>query len=336
MCCLCGVKLKVARSMSERQEELVQKWGPNPGYDSTMGPTGLCTSCERAACKVKEGKPAVGWGGPKPPAWSKFSTSRIKGVRRCGSVPEGGGEASRCDVCTHVRGQGSGARGVKVETRGEEFVPRCEVTTPSPPKVTSKRGWWEECSQATGPGLLHPCTPAARKKNIVHLIEQQEKEDKEYIVGNSLSNIVKSEGKEDQVELAGVEGKKGKVKVSMGKEAPGEVTVSTFKKIEKEMDMSRNQTLRLQQIVRKDVPVERGARRKLREWDHMADDQLVLHRLDDLEEKVAAKKAQKDKKGKVIEEAVPAHNKAITRDVVAVKNVVEHFDWVVKQRGMAH
>ena len=67
-------------------------------------------------------------------------------------------------------------------------------------------------------------------------------------------------------------------------------------------------------------------REKLREWDHVADDQLVLHKLDDLELKVTATKAKKDDTGKVIEPGVPAHVKTISRDVVAVKDVNDHFD----------
>ena len=98
--------------------------------------------------------------------------------------------------------------------------------------------------------------------------------------------------------------------------------------------MSRNQTLKLQQILRRDVPVEKGVRKKMNEWDHVADDQLVLHKLEDLEVKVPATKAKKDITGKVIEPGVPAHIKSISRDVVAVKDVNEHFDWIVEQRGM--
>ena len=36
----------------------------------------------------------------------------------------------------------------------------------------------------------------------------------------------------------------------------------------------------------------------------------------------------------MVEAAVPAHTKAITKDVVIVKVVVEHLDWVVEKRGM--
>ena len=42
------------------------------------------------------------------------------------------------------------------------------------------------------------------------------------------------------------------------------VRVETFKRIEKEMDMSRASTLKLQQILKTEVPVEKAVRRKLR------------------------------------------------------------------------
>ena len=65
----------------------------------------------------------------------------------------------------------------------------------------------------------------------------------------------------------------------------------------------------------------------------MTDDQLVLHKLEDLELNVSATKAKTYKNGNVLE-AVPAHTKAISRDVVVVKDVNEHFDCILEQRGM--
>ena len=100
------------------------------------------------------------------------------------------------------------------------------------------------------------------------------------------------------------------------------------------MDISRTQTLRLKKILNTDVVVEKGVRRLLREWDHMADDQLILHRLDDLELKVSAVPVQKNKDGEVIKDGVPAHIEPITRDVVLVKDVAEHFKWVIEKRGL--
>ena len=56
--------------------------------------------------------------------------------------------------------------------------------------------------------------------------------------------------------------------------------------------------------------------------------------MNNFELKISAQKAKKDKEGNVVEAAVPAHTKAITKDVVIVKDVVEHLDWVVEKRGM--
>ena len=64
------------------------------------------------------------------------------------------------------------------------------------------------------------------------------------------------------------------------------------------------------------------------------DVQLILCPVDNFELKISAQKAKKDKEGNVVEAAVPAHTKAITKDVVIVKDVVEHLDWVVEQEGM--
>ena len=54
------------------------------------------------------------------------------------------------------------------------------------------------------------------------------------------------------------------------------MSVETFKQIEKDLDMSRANTMRLQKILKKDVQVEKALRRKLREWDHLTDEQLML------------------------------------------------------------
>ena len=73
------------------------------------------------------------------------------------------------------------------------------------------------------------------------------------------------------------------------------------------MDMSQAATLKLRKILKRDVPVERGVRRKLREWDHVMDEQLVLYKVDDFEQKVPATRAKTDKNGKVLEPGIPAH-----------------------------
>ena len=162
MCCCCGMKLKSEKKVSVRLEELVKQWGPDAGYDSSNSsyPTGICTTCERALRKVKTSAPEASWGGLKPPAWESFSAGRIYGVRMCGSVPDGGGDRVICDICVHVRGNPIGQKGSKADLAN--FVHRSDITTP-PPEVASKRGWCEVCSQPTGLGVSHPCTPAGRK-----------------------------------------------------------------------------------------------------------------------------------------------------------------------------
>ena len=148
---------------------------------------------------MKQGKPEVAWGGPKPLAWTHFSASRIHGVKKCGSVSDSGEEPSMCDICNHVRVLGTWARDLKVGPQSLMFVPRSEATIPAT-EVTKKRSWCEECSQPTGPGLSHPCTPVARKKNIIKLIEKQPQKEKDAIVGNSLQNMVKV-GNKDRIGL---------------------------------------------------------------------------------------------------------------------------------------
>ena len=101
--------------------------------------------------------------------------------------------------------------------------------------------------------------------------------------------------------------------------------VDIFKRVEKEMDMSRAATLKLRNILKRDVPVETGVRQKLREWDHVMDDQLVLYKVDDFELTVSATRAKTDKNGKVLEPGVPTHSWNISNDVVFIRDVGDHF-----------
>ena len=76
---------------------------------------------------------------------------------------------------------------------------------------------------------------------------------------------MKTTGK--KLELSGVGGNRKKINLALGtdiKDKHIEIKVDTFKRMEKEMDMSRAATLKLRNILKRDVPVETGARRKLR------------------------------------------------------------------------
>ena len=179
-----------------------------------------------------------------------------------------------CDICTHVRGNPIGVMGKKVDLN--KFHGRVEKVASVAPDPDSKHGWCEICSQKTGPGLTHPCTPESRRRNICKLIEIQEDKDKQKIVGNSLKNMAeKIDRRKANLELCGVGPNNKKLKVSIGKQdaVQAKIKVDTFKKIEKDMDISRNATLHLKRILQRDVPVEKGVREKLREWDHLSDDQ---------------------------------------------------------------
>ena len=64
------------------------------------------------------------------------------------------------------------------------------------------------------------------------------------------------------------------------------------------------------------------------------DEQLILHKFDDFELTVPATRAKRDKNGNVLEPGIPAHSKCTSKDVVFVRDVGEHFHWILEQRGM--
>ena len=45
---------------------------------------------------------------------------------------------------------------------------------------------------------------------------------------------------------------------------------------------------------------------------------------------------KKNKDGEVIKERVLVHTEPITRDVAIVKNVAEHFNWVIEKWGLQY
>ena len=161
MCCCCGLKLKKGKIVSVKLEQMVREWGPNPGYDSPIPsyPKVICPTCERALCKVKNGKQETSWGGLHPPSWGIFHAKKIHGVRTCGSVTEPDSEPLLCDICVHVRSNPVGQKGSKSDI--PKFVARGELSLPQL-DTTSSLGWCQQCCQQTGPSISHPCNPASR------------------------------------------------------------------------------------------------------------------------------------------------------------------------------
>lgn len=76
-----------------------------------------------------------------------------------------------------------------------------------------------------------------------------------------MHNIIKVENKL-KVQLGSVGEKKSKLIISLGNILVDvlKVRISTFKMVEKKMDISRTQTLRLKKILRKDLVLENGLR----------------------------------------------------------------------------
>ena len=64
------------------------------------------------------------------------------------------------------------------------------------------------------------------------------------------------------------------------------------------------------------------------------DNQLVLYKVDNFELTVSATRAKTDKNGKVLEPGVPTHSRNISKDVVFIRDVSEHFHWILEQHGM--
>ena len=125
-------------------------------------------------------------------------------MRTCGSVTEPDSEPLLCDICVHVRSNPVGQKGSKSDI--PKFVARGELSLPQL-DTASSLGWCQQCCQQTGPSISHPCNPASRKRNLVKLIDEQNQDDKEAILGTSLLNFAKAQKTSGQtIELSGVGG----------------------------------------------------------------------------------------------------------------------------------
>ena len=125
-------------------------------------------------------------------------------------------EALLCDICVHVRSNPVGQKGSKSNI--PKFVAREELQPPQLDGAPSL-SWCQQCCQQTGHGISHPCNPASRKRNLVKLIDEQNQNDKEAILGTSLLNLSKAQktsGK--KVELSSVGGNHKKINVALEKD----------------------------------------------------------------------------------------------------------------------
>ena len=139
-------------------------------------------------------------------------------------------------------------------------------------------------------------------------------------MSNTRHATKRSEGHNETVMLGRVTGSHN-FTVSVGKEEKkgGFLTASTFRKIEVSMDMSRNSILKLKKILKEEVSVDKGIREALKSWDNLGADQLVLHRIENFEVKVAKQEGKQEKGTSAVVDK-------ITRDVVIVKYVAETLD----------
>ena len=185
--------------MSEASEPLVRKVCPSISYDSKVlsYPTGLCPTCQKANYVIKGGKSKTAWGGPVPPSFGKFSLGNIHEVRKCGSSVVGSPRPWLCDICLHVRGNPVGETVDKSEMK--KFLARGEAALVE--ETPRKKSWCEKCSQVTGSGIPHPCTPASRKRNIAELVVKEGQKEADQIISLGLQGI---EHKDDHLELASV------------------------------------------------------------------------------------------------------------------------------------
>ena len=267
--------------MSAAAESLVKEYGPVTAYDRSLTnyPSGLCTSCHRALYKIKAKQPVKMWAGPRPPSWAGFKIDAIFGARSCGS-PDQKGELRMCDICAHVRSNPIGSKLSKKEANKPKVLqPRGTKDEAPEPKALRPPNRCGVCLGEKRPGVAHPCGPAAKKQNLLGLIQNSPEKDQKEILGSTVQGLAGSGRRVPTSRLAGEEVKLGKVggghsmTMTVGKVDTKCLTTATFWRIEVETDMARNSLLKLKKILGKEVAVESYVREGLRCFDKLGAEQ---------------------------------------------------------------
>ena len=209
------------------------------------------------------------------------------------------------------------------------FQPRGAEVEVTPPRLPAPDRCGK-CLSVKRAGVSHPCGPAAKRRNLLALLGESPEHDQRAVVGSAVKSLAKSNTNGGSLDLKRVGGGHP-VKVMIGEVGDGgwpKLNANTFRRIEVEMDMARSSLLKLIKILRGEVGISSRVKEALKSWDRVGADQLSLERIQNFEQKIAARRGGKGEKG------VPAHEIEITRDAVVVKDVSKMVDWVVTERGM--
>jgi hypothetical protein len=198
-----------------------------------------------------------------------------------------------------------------------------KVNGPVPPKKVSPKKICFKCKQETGPGIRHPCTPNAAKRNIAEMIAKETTTGQEQILYESLKNIVHEEGGDpgNEVRFTGLRGGNPlgvTVGQSPGKLNPQLVTPEFMAGLQKKLGCSEKKILTIAREFRtKGVKFEDHIREDLDRLSHSLDAFYMVETLE-----------FEEKKGK---------NSKVTKvmlDLVHLKDPVKFIEHVITDRGL--
>ena len=173
------------------------------------------------------------------------------------------------------------------------FQPRGAEVEVTPPRLPAPDRCGK-CLSVKRAGVSHPCGPAAKRRNLLALLGESPEHDQRAVVGSAVKSLAKSNTNGGSLDLKRVGGGHP-VKVMIGEVGDGgwpKLNANTFRRIEVEMDMARSSLLKLIKILRGEVGISSRVKEALKSWDRVGADQLSLERIQNFEQKIAARRGQ--------------------------------------------
>ena len=152
-----------------------------PRFDSALReqPIGLCSNCRSALFACQRGDKWAEIGRPNPrDRWDVFELEH-------GRFNEREHNADNCQICELAKWNPVGEKEMNADKR---YLMQSKEPVP-PEKKNNKLTFCSHCYQHTGPGIPHPCTPAAAKKNLAKLVSQLDETGQELPTGTWVCSV---------------------------------------------------------------------------------------------------------------------------------------------------
>ena len=301
---------RLKKSVNRTEELLVQRYC-KPNFDSTLReqPIGLCSNCRWYLFACQRGDKWEDVGRPDPrERWDEFELEH-------GRFNEREHTADNCRICELVKWNPVGEPEINANKR---YLMKSKAPVP-PEKKNFK--FCPSCYQHTGPGIPHPCTPGAAKKNLAKLVSQLDETGQQQVVASSLKHLASSSKTESGSEMRLTQLRGGnRLSVTLGKaKAPKSTSLTSefVSSLQKKLSCSgRKIMMTIRELKKGGIKFEAGIREELEILSHSLD---AFYKVEKLE--FVGKNDEK--------EEVP-----VDLDLVYLEDVEAFITYVIDERGL--